>query len=456
MQVSDSVLLHLKTAHSAYNSSRWRRWIGLFSRFLAGQGSVQSINLITGFLVLRWMSVESYAQFSVAFGFQTMLTWLVDLGAAGSIVALVGNRIDDKEVIGKYIRSAKHFRRRLLIIVIPIAALVFWVITSKHQWSGTLRVLLFLSVVGTLLAQGWTLFYSTPLLINQNIGSYYKPQVISSLWRLVVCIVLKVGAGLFAWTVAWVGVGAVFVQGLIYRKQAKTLAVEPVRSDPALNKEMLRYLAPAMPWVIFTAFQGQISLLVITWFGQTRNVAEIAALGRVGQLFLLLGMANAVVIAPFIARLQPEQLLRRYLQIAGCALLIASILCVAAFLFPQPLLWLLGPKYENLTREIGWAVAGSCVGYVGSVLLVMHNARKWIYWWWSTTHIAVLLIAQIVCLLTLNLATTRNVLYFSLIINLTALLVLIMVGLFGFSYGPPKRLRTVDVLSRLKENNAIR
>jgi len=224
------------------------------------------------------MSVESYAQFSVAFGFQSMLTWLVDLGAAGSIVALVGDRVDDKEVIGNYIRSAKHFRLRLLFIALPIAAIVFWAITSKHQWSGTLKVLLFSSVVATLLAQGWTLFYSTPLLISQNIGSYYKPQVLAATSRLIVCSVLKASSALFAWTMAWVGAGAMLVQGLAYRKQSRVLVVEPRKSDPASNREMLRYLAPAMPWVIFTAFQGQISLFLITWFGKTRNVAEIAAL----------------------------------------------------------------------------------------------------------------------------------------------------------------------------------
>jgi hypothetical protein len=249
---------------------------------------------------------------------------------------------------------------------------------------------------------------------------------------------------------AWVGAGALMVQGLVYRKQSRALVVEPGKSDPAINQEMLSYLAPAMPWVIFTAFQGQVSLFLITWFGKTRNVAEIAALGRIGQLFLLLGMANAVVIAPYVARVPAEQLLKRYLQIAGFALLIASALCVAAFLFPQPLLWLLGPKYENLSREIGWAVAGACVGYVGSVLLVMHNARKWIYWWWSTTHIVVLLIAQIVCLFTLNLASTRDVLYFSLIINLTALFVLVLVGVCGFAYGPPARLRRLEVVASLE------
>jgi len=156
-------------------------------------------------------------------------------------------------------------------------------------------------------------------------------------------------------------------------------------------------------------------------------------------------MANAVMIAPYIARLPREQVLKRYIQIAGFALLIASLMCVVAFLFPQPLLWLLGPQYQNLSKEIGWAVAGSCVGYVSSVLLVMHNARKWIYWWWSTTHIVVLLIAQVALLFILNLSITRDVLYFSLTINLVALIILFLVGLYGFVHGPPKRLRTNEV-----------
>jgi hypothetical protein len=203
---------------------------------------------------------------------------------------------------------------------------------------------------------------------------------------------------------------------------------------------MWHYLAPTIPWVVFTAFQGQISLLLITWFGQTRSVAEIAALGRLGQLFMILGAANSVVISPYIAKLPRARLAVRYVQILIIAIVISSSLCALAFLFPQPLLWILGPKYENLRSEIGWAIAGACVWYVGSVVLAMNNARKWIYWWWSTVHIIALLITQIICLVILNLSTTLHVLYFSLITNLTALLVLSISGAYGFLNGPPKRL----------------
>jgi O-antigen/teichoic acid export membrane protein len=129
------------------NFSSFKRWTALIFRFLAGQGSVQVLNLVSGFLLLRWLSVEAYAQYSVAFGFQNTLGILVDLGISGSIVALVGDRGSDKEIVGTYIQSAKHFRNRFFAVIIPLAAIAFPLVTSKHNWDLTTQLLLFISVV---------------------------------------------------------------------------------------------------------------------------------------------------------------------------------------------------------------------------------------------------------------------------------------------------------------------
>jgi hypothetical protein len=386
------------------------------------------------------MSVESYAQFSIALGFQSMLQWLVDLGTVGAIVALVGDNGNEKETVGKYIRSAKYFRNRLFCVAVPVAAVAFWFLTFKHHWHWTLKALLFSSIAGTLYFQGLASFYSTPLLINQEIGRFYKPQIISSLWRLALSFILKLSSALLAWTSAWTNSTAVLIHSLIYWNESRHLVDEPKKSEPSANREMLHYVAPTIPWIVFTAFQGQISLFLITWFGQTRNIAEVAALGRLGQLFLILAASNGVIIGPYIARVSSLQLRTRYVQILAVAIVISLACCTVAFLMPEPLLWMLGSKYGNLRREIGWAVAGSSVGYVGLVMLTMHNARKWVYWWWSTAHIAIILTTQLVCLMLLDMSSTVNVLYFSLIGNISALLILFAVGLFGFRYGSPKRL----------------
>jgi O-antigen/teichoic acid export membrane protein len=63
------------------------------------------------------MPVEQYAQFGVAFAFQSTVAMLADLGFTSSIIALAGERAKDPEIMGLYIRSAKHYRRILVITV---------------------------------------------------------------------------------------------------------------------------------------------------------------------------------------------------------------------------------------------------------------------------------------------------------------------------------------------------
>lgn len=413
---------------------RSKKWIILISSFLAGQGSVQVLNLITGFLLLRWLSVEAYAQYSVAFGFQSTLGLLVDLGFSGSIIALVGDRGADKEVVGKYVRSAKYFRNRLYSFIIPFAAIAFPLVTAKQGWDWNIQVLLFASIVIALFFQGWVAYYSSPLLIQQRLKQYYQPQIVGAVGRIVFCFILHIVAALTSWVAAWINSAVSVVIGFLYKQKAVFLIDEPVDRDSKSNQEMVRYLAPVIPGIIFTALQGQIAVLLITLFGQTKNIAEVAALGRLGQLFLILTASNSVIVQPYIAKVSQHQLFKRYLLMLGFAIAICVVVCAIAFLFPQPLLWVLGPKYQNLQVEVGWTVVASCLSYVGTVMWTMHAARKWTYWWYTALYIMLLLIVQTIAVAVMDLSTTLNVIYFSIITAISIIGVHIVAGIYGFNY----------------------
>lgn len=414
---------------------RFKHWGGLIGSFLAGQGTVQLLNAAAGFLFLRWMSIESYAQYSLAFGFQGAVAILVDLGFSGSIIALVGSRGSDKNVVGNYIRSARYFRTRLFFIVAPLAVIAFPLVSAKQHWPWPTQFLLLIFILLSILFQGWMTFYAAPLLINRHLRNYYQPQVISAIGRTVLCLLLYLGSALTAWVAVWINAIVIAVTGLFYRADARRLVVEPTVSNPQTNREMLRYLSPLIPGTVFTAFQGQALILLITIFGQTRNIAEVGALGRLSQLFLLLGAFNAVIIAPYIARVASQYLVQRYFQILGIAIVIAVAVLFAQFLFPRPLLWVLGPKYQNLQRETTWLVAVSCLNYVCGVMWTMHSARKWIYWWATISYICLLLVTQIACLLLIDLSTTMGVIYFSLFTNSALFLLHLATGAFGLIYG---------------------
>ena len=75
------------------------------------------------------------------------------------------------------------------------------------------------------------------------------------------------------------------------------------------KKEIRRYILPASPAVILGAFHGQIALLLISIFGNTVSIAEVAALGRLGLLFNVLMTFNVVIVEPYIARLHTQDFL---------------------------------------------------------------------------------------------------------------------------------------------------
>jgi len=394
-------------------SARLAKWKGSLLAFAVGQPAVQLLNVLTGFLLLRWLSKEEFAMFGVAFAFQSTVNQLTDLGFSGSIVALAGERGTEPSWLGRYLRAARHYRTRLLAFTLAGAAVAFPLLTWRQEWGAGPKLLLFGAVAAAVVFQGGMMFGS-PLLVHRRLRDYYSPQIVGAAIRLGLCAGLHFTGVLSAWNVAWLGALVIGYTGWSYRRAARDYAHEPVVSDPEANREMRRYLAPLMPGVVFTALQGQITVVLITLFGTTENIAEVSALGRIGQLFLLLGAFNAVMIEPYIARLPASLLPRRYGQILLVAVLIAGVIGATGFLFPEPLLWLLGPKYAGLERETSWVVLTACVGYVSGVMWTMHAARRWIFWWGTVAYIAGVVVTQTICALSLNLDQTMPVIWFGL------------------------------------------
>lgn len=378
------------------------------------------------------MTIESYAQFSIAFGFQTTIAMLTDLGFCGSIVALAGERGHDPAVVGGYIAAARHFRSRISWFVIPGAAVCFFLLMRQHGWRWEVQVALFGSIAANILAQGINSFYGAPMLIHQRLRQGYQAQSIAASARLILNGGLHFSQLLSATTASWAATAATVVNAILIRRIARPLVDEPQRADPRLRREMLQYVLPLLPGVAFTAVQGQISLFLITIFGKQGSIAEVAALGRLGQILAILVSLNSVIIAPYFAKLPQGGLWRRYQQTLFVACLIACGSIAFAFCCPEPLLWVLGPKYVHLHTEISWSIVAWGLSYVSGVMWTIHSARRWVFWWGSMTYIAVLVISQAVAIAVMDLSNTQSILYFNVIAASATLCVHIVTSFYGF------------------------
>ena len=422
---------------SLLRTERFRRWSPMVAKFFLGQSINQAIGLLTGFLLLRWLSIDDYAQCSFTLGFQSMIALLLDMGFSGSIVALVGDRTSDPAVVGAYISTAKYFRRRIAIGLLPLAAVFFLLTAGKHGWSYSTQFLLYCSAVCSVFAQGTLSMYTAPLLISRQPATLQRWAAIASVGRLLTLAGLHAGSLLNGWMTAWSGTLSTFYAAVICRRITRAQVLEPEIPSVEVRRDMVRYLAPLMAGLVFVAFQSQITIFLIATFGHNQGIAEVAALGRIGQLFGLLGSFNGAILQPYIAARPGGSLWKSYwlaLLVTGS---IAGAICTVGCLAPTPLLWLLGPKFSHLSVEMRWMLVASTASYMGGVMWTMHAARKWVFWWGTWAYIFLVIATPIFSSPFIDFGTTRGVVYFSVISSVVVLGLHISTAIYGFRQNKP-------------------
>jgi hypothetical protein len=412
---------------------RGRRILSLVTRFFLGQGALQGVNILVGLYLVRALSVEAYAQFGLTVGFQQTVGLLMDLGFASTIIPLVGDRGDDRRLVGKYVRAAKHLRDRAFWILAPAAVIVFIAMMFHHHWSWYVQALLICSVLLSIYSSGKVSYYGAPLFLYGKLKEYYLPQTAVGGGRLLAVLGMRVIGILNGWTAAAASALSITLNGELLQKECREHIDWPETDDSKTDKEVLRYIMPAVPAMIFSAFQLQSSVFLISIFGQTSGIAQVSALGRLSQLFGILSVFNAVVIEPSMARLAPEKVPGRYIILISLGVLICAPVVIVSFVAPGPVLWLLGSKYSELQPVVGWAMLGGSLYYLATLIWVMNRSRKWVFWSGTAMEIILILLLQILFLIFHGVRTTPDAVYFGLISAvgpLAAQLYVMFLGMF--------------------------
>ena len=404
--------------------------------FSLGQGALAGVNLLIALYLVRALSIEAYAQFGLALGFQATMAALMDAGLAGTIIPLVGERAWDPAFVGRYVRAAKHLRDRAFFILSPIAGLVFVLIMHQHHWNPFVQAALLLSVLLALYSGGPVSYFSAPLILYGRLRQYYLPQTLSALGRLLLCVALGAAGLLTSWAAAALGALGVSANAWLLGRESRQLFVWAKSHEPSASQEIRHYVLPAVPAVIFYSFQAQIALILISIFGKTVNIAQVAALGRLSQVFAVLLTFNAIVIEPRIARLPQSRLRLTYLGLTSLACLFAGFVVFTGFRFPWLYLRLLGSQYDGLGNLVGWVIATACVGYLANLIWLMNRARRWLFWRGTILEIVLTLTVDVAYVSFIGVRTTRQAIFFSLATSFCSLCTHGYIATYGFRNGP--------------------
>lgn len=418
-------------AETLFAAARFRavQWTKILSAYFSAQTGAQLLGVAAGLLFVNFMPKGEFALYTLAFSVVSFFHFLTDLGSTSSLVYFRRRSLAEGEAFGDYVAAVLSLRRGLFALgaVAVLAGFPFW---ARAEGYGTLES--GLAAVAVAVAVWFQLVSSIRLLVlrlHDRYGRSYRAELLGGALRLALAGLLVVSALLHAWlgvvTAALASAGVAWAARDPEREAPRSADLTPYR------KKVIRYLLPTLPSALYFSIQGPLVVWLAATFGGTDNIAEVGALGRLGMVVGLFSGLVGIVLIPRLAQVTDDQLYRRrYLQYGVFLAAIAGSLLAAAAAAPRAFLFVLGPQYSGLHRELLLTVGGAGLTLLGGYAVAINFARSWNRW--QGVAVGVLIAGQALLVLLLPLDTTAGILTFNVLTAAIGLALQLAVNLVGF------------------------
>ncbi|WJS94222.1 polysaccharide biosynthesis protein [Flavobacterium johnsoniae] len=354
-------------------------WGKLISITGSAQILIQALGFASGILVIRLLPVEEYALYTLANTMLGTMTILADGGISTGIMSQGAKVWQDKEKLGAVLATGLYLRRKFAVgsLLVATPVLMYLLLHNNASWLTTLLI------VGALIPAFFAALSDSLLEIvpklHQDIVSLQKNQVSVGIVRF---LFLGLTMFIFPWAfIALLANGIPRVIGNVkLRKIADKFADKTQKSDPAVEKEVMQIVKKILPGAIYFCISGQITIWLISVFGNTTAVAQLGALGRLAVLLNIVSVLINTLIVPRFARLAPKRndLLKKVLYTICLILLLSGILLLLVAIFPEQILMVLGKSYKGLSYEMILSVLIGCVNLGISIFISFSSSRGWV------------------------------------------------------------------------------
>jgi O-antigen/teichoic acid export membrane protein len=354
--------------------SRRAFWLGLAARFLAGQSSILAINLITGLLLLRLLSIDQYAIYVTAGVLLAIGSLGADLGLSQALNTFASRYLDSKQDLSEVFAGAYRYRN-ILGIFSGIAVLVLaYMMLATSDWPVAEK----LATVAVVLATCWvqSVVYLKKSILNarHDANALFQVGLVESLVRLTATLFCVLWPT--ALTALCINLLGAFVSRVLISTKCRDFLIVGAHSSAFHNEQLRKFIVPLVPGIIYYAIQGQIAIFLLSLYGYANSVAEVGALGRLGQILGVLMLLNPFLIQPYFARIHGKStFVARTLLVIGALVLVSLLFLGSAYLVPGWWLFILGEQYNHLAHELPIAIGTSLLGWAGGTIYTLLVSR---------------------------------------------------------------------------------
>jgi O-antigen/teichoic acid export membrane protein len=398
-----------------------KRWFRPFFTFTSAQTAAQVIGAITGIIIVRNLTKQDYAFYTIANSVLSSLVVLADGSIGNALVGIGGQIWEDKHKLGQAIRAGLGIRAFIRnVFALPVLIVLVWLLWINGSGIAEIIYLTPVVLLGATLSLANGIYAVAPRLMG-HVRLLQTITLAAAGFRLFLATVLAF-LGLNAVSAMCVVLAGYLLQFLVSYSWTRRQVEIDLPADPDVSNKLMAIIKRQIPNSLYYVLQSQIGIWLLSVFGTPDRVADLGALSRISIIYVALLAAAENVLIPAYARCRdPARLPIIYLQILASMVAISLIPILITWIFPGPILWFLGPQYEQLPVALLFATVAGMISTINSTTYLLNTTRGWIPPPWI--YISTSLGFQGLLLYVIGASTIIEVLLVTIIFNLVQIIV---------------------------------
>lgn len=381
-----------------------RRRLVHLATFSSAQVMVQMLGFLAGLLLVRVMVPVDYGHYTALMTLVGLGTVLLDLGLSAAMLSLGGPHHAEAGSLARLLADAHRMQLRLTVwLALPLAALGFALLRQQGLPTGQTAALVLLC----LLTSGFNARNAMAvglLRLRGDVALQQRLELGVHLVRVAVVAGAALGPIHLAVAAFTMVVPTLLMTLALARVLRSRLALEAAAG--VFDAGLAAAVRQQAPNSLYYCISGQLPVWLVAWFGQTQQMAEVGALGRLALLFTVVGSVLAALVMPYFARPRKAgELKDAFVVINALFLGLTLMLALLAATVPSTLLWLLGPQYLHLVDETIWMVLSSSLSAWSGAVYAMGAARGWVTPGWLVIPVGVATLTMVVMLVDVSSVT---------------------------------------------------
>lgn len=377
------------------------------TKYLSGQGFGLILSFISSLIIIRTFPIEEFAIYVLFAALTTVQAVGSDLGLGTCALTLLAKSRHSPGKQGQIIAAALKIESKLVVLGLILSLSLGSILIIGMEINISRIPLLAVAVIAFGHLQAILNIKKSRLNANQSQREIFIVTLLEGLVKITAASI----------TYIWPEVEAVALLSilgwlLIIKFADRTSPVKYSEVD-AIRQRLLKGTVKIAPTTLFFLIQANFAVFVLSYFNLKTSVAELGALGRLGQIVGFISLAIPVYIQPVFANLDGHIYRKSLFRLCAVAIIIFLALVISTKIGAEHWVMILGARYKYLEPLIGLAVLGPATYVLALVLNAVVQAKHTSVW--QNVTVGTALITQIIFCTAVGLNDTADALIFNMI-----------------------------------------